>query len=49
MAQESIGELAATVKKPTEVDDQIYEFASKMILDGSDKPTSSQNVAVQTA
>jgi len=39
MAQESIGALAATIKKPAETDDQIYEFASKMILDGSDHPT----------
>jgi len=49
MAQETIGALAATVKKPAELDDQIYEFASKMILDGSDHPTANQNVAVSTA
>lgn len=49
MSQESLGALAASVKKPAEVDDQIYEFASKMILDGSDHPSASQNVAVSNA
>lgn len=37
MAQETIGALASTVTKPPQVDDQIYDLASKMILDGSDK------------
>lgn len=49
MAQESISALAATVKKPSVDDDQIYEFASKMILDGSDHPSANQNVAVSSA
>lgn len=49
MAQESIGALSALVTKAPQVDEQIYELASKMILDGSDKPASNQNIVVQAA
>lgn len=49
MAQESIGALSALVTKAPQVDEQIYELASKMILDGSDKPASNQNVIIQAA
>jgi len=49
MAQESIGALSALVTKAPQVDEQIYELASKMILDGSDKPASNQNIIIQAA